>query len=139
MVGDRAVTRNDYLTQPQLLILVTGSFILAVAFESVLCYYICKWNAFKQRRRVSERQLDGMPSDNEFSARSAPELAQVRTAPAACWFRTMSKLTLFLTSLAGHVASCARAQCTAQGSQDCCCRCRCHARQRRRGRDGQVV
>lgn len=51
------MTRNDYLTQPQLLILVTGSFILVVALESVLCYYICKWNTFKQRRRVSKRQL----------------------------------------------------------------------------------
>ncbi|PRW57551.1 ligand-gated ion channel [Chlorella sorokiniana] len=50
VVSDRAVARN-YFTPPQLMILMTGAFILAIACESVVCYYICKWNTFKQRRQ----------------------------------------------------------------------------------------
>lgn len=46
------MTRNNYFTPPQSLILLTGSYIMAIACESVLVYYIYKWNAFKQRRRV---------------------------------------------------------------------------------------
>jgi len=50
------VSRNDYFTAPQKLILLTGSYILAIACESVVCFYICKWNTFKQRRRVGAVQ-----------------------------------------------------------------------------------
>ena len=51
VVSDRAVARN-YFTPPQLMILMTGGYILAIACESVVCFYICKWNFFKQRRKV---------------------------------------------------------------------------------------
>lgn len=56
VVSDRAVSRNDYFTPPQIMILMTGGYILFIACESVVCYYIMKWNSLKQRRRVSRRR-----------------------------------------------------------------------------------
>ena len=52
VVSDPAVTRNDHLTQPQALILVTGSYIVAVGLESVLCYYIFRWEEYRRQREV---------------------------------------------------------------------------------------
>lgn len=59
VVSDRAVARSEYLTPPQSLLLATGGYILAIACESVVCFYICKWNFFKQRRMVRRSASGG--------------------------------------------------------------------------------
>lgn len=51
------MARTDYLTAPQVMILTTGCYLLFIAWESVLCYYIAKWNSFNQRRHVSALRL----------------------------------------------------------------------------------
>ncbi|PRW57855.1 ligand-gated ion channel isoform A [Chlorella sorokiniana] len=78
VVSDRAVARTDYLTPPQSLILLTGGYILAIACQSVVCYYICKWNTFKQRRQdmwqaVKERRMQCRAAKAADAAASASQ------------------------------------------------------------------
>lgn len=67
MVSDRAVSRNDYFTPPQIMILMTGSYIMAIACESVVVYYIAKWNTFRQRRRVRQGGWLGWRGGSELA------------------------------------------------------------------------
>lgn len=51
-VGETNRARQDYFTPSQCQLIMMGVFLLFIALESVICFYVHEWNQLKQKRKV---------------------------------------------------------------------------------------